>query len=357
MAMVRGLGFALATLVCASSALVSAPRSWAQADGGFKARDVRLLVGYATGGGYDTYARIVGQHIRKHVPGQPTVIVQNMPGADGLTLANHMFARAPRDGSEIALTNRNIAVAPTLGLVDPQTVQYKAEQFYWLANLNTEVSVIVVRRDINVNSIDDLRRRPVIVGATGLTANNAIYPYVTNNLLKTQFKVVTGYPGTSHIVLALERGEIEGIGGWAWSSILVQKPDWVKDKFIVPLLQLGVGKHPDLADVPLIMDFAKGDEDRQALELIFAPEAMGRPFFAPPGLPAGVGPAWRAAFAALMSDKDFIASSEKAKLDVSFTDGQAVQDLVQRLAAVSPTAIELAKKLTQRGNTEVKAKE
>lgn len=342
----------------AVAVLLSSNPAWSQApEGAIKSREIRLLVGYATGGGYDTYARIVAQHLGKHLAGGPTVIVQNMPGADGLTVANHMYARAPKDGSMIALTNRNIAVAPALGLIEPQSVQYKAEDFTWLANLNTEVSVVVMRGDAKLASIDDLRRRQVIVGSTGLTSNNAIYPYVANNLLKTRFKVVTGYPGTSHLVLALERGEIEGIGGWAWSSLQVQKPDWIKDKVIVPLLQLAVDKHPDLKDVPSIMDFAKTDEDRQALELIFAPEAMGRPFFAPPGLAAEATQALRAAFAGLVKDVEFSASAEKAKLDVSFMEGQALQDLVKRLAQVSPSAVALAKTLTQRGETEVQAKE
>ena len=225
-------------LPCAALALlISSATAWGQSDtSAIKAKEIRLLVGYATGGGYDTYARIVGQHLGKQIDGNPTIIVQNMPGADGLTVANHVFARSAKDGSVIAVTNRNMAVAPALGLIEPQSAQYKAEEFTWLANLNTEVSVIIIRRDAKINSIDDLRQRTVIVGSTGLTANNAIYPYVANNLLKTRFKVVTGYPGTSHLVLALERGEIEGIGGWAWSSLLVQKPDWIKDQFIVPLL-------------------------------------------------------------------------------------------------------------------------
>lgn len=341
----------IALLVCNGSA-------WSESDASaIKSKEIRLLVGYATGGGYDTYARIVAQHLGKHIAGNPTIVVQNMPGADGLTVANHVYARAAKDGSTIALTNRNMAVAPALGLIEPQSVQYKAEEFTWLANLNTEVSVIVVRSDAKVNSIDDLRQRTVIVGSTGLTSNNAIYPYVTNNLIKSRFKVVTGYPGTSHLVLALERGEIEGIGGWAWSSLLVQKPDWIKDRFVVLLLQLAVEKHPELKDVPSIMDFAKSPEDRQALELIFAPEAMGRPFFAPPGLAANVTQALRAGFVGLSKDADFHASAEKAKLDVSFMEGRALQDLVKRLAEASPSAIALAKTLTQKGETEVMTKE
>ena len=347
---IRSLG------ILAVGLLLAAP-AWAQpANGPFKAQEVRLLVGYASGGGYDTYARIVAQYLGKHIAGNPAVIVQNMPGADGVVVANHVYARAAKDGSTIALTNRNIAVAPLLGLIEPQNVQYKAAEFFWLANLNNEVSVIVVRSDANVKSLDELKQRTVIVGATGLTANNAIYPYVANNLLHTKFKVVTGYPGTSHLVLAVERGEIQGIGGWAWSSILVQKPDWIRDKFVLPLLQLSLEKHPDLANVPLIMEFAKTEDDKQALSLIFAPEAMGRPFFGPPGLQAEAGRVLRAGFAAVVKDPGFTAAAEKAKLDVAFMAGESLEKIVKQLSAASPQAIDLAKKLTQRGNTEVEDK-
>lgn len=336
--------------------LLSMP-AWAQPDTApFKPSEIRLLVGYAAGGGYDTYGRIVVQYLGKHIPGNPTVIVQNMPGADGVVVANHIYTRAAKDGSAIALTNRNIAVAPLLGLIEPQNVQYKAAEFYWLANLNSEVSVIVVRTDANVRSLEDLKQHTIIVGATGLTSNNAIYPYVANNLLHTKFKVVTGYPGTSHLVLAVERGEIQGIGGWAWSSILVQKPDWIRDKFVLPLLQLSLEKHPDLPNVPLILDFAKTDDDKQALSLIFAPEAMGRPFFGPPGMQPEAGRVLRDAFAAVVKDPGFITAAEKAKLDVAFMGGAALEKIVLQLSQASPQAIDLAKKLTQRGNTEVEDK-
>jgi len=314
------------------------------------------MVGYAPGGGYDTYARIVAQFLGKHIPGNPTIVVQNMPGADGLSLTNHMYVRAPKDGTVIALTNRNLAVAPALGLIETQNVHYDPTKFYWLANLNVELSVMVVRNDAGVASLDDLTRKQIVVGATGITASNAVYPYVMNNLLNTKLKVVTGYPGTSHLTLALERGEIQGIGGWAWSSILVQRPDWVREKTILLLLQLGLQKHPDLKEVPLILDLAKTDDERQALSLIFAPEAMGRPFFIPPGVPSERGSMLRAAFAAVANDPGFKAAAEKAKLDVSFMDGESLEKIVRQINAASPTSIELAKKITQRHNTEVESK-
>jgi tripartite-type tricarboxylate transporter receptor subunit TctC len=316
-------------------------------------KELRILVGYASGGGYDTYARVVAQHLGKHLRGAPAVIVQNMPGADGLTVANYMFTGSAKDGSVIALTNRNIAVAPTLGLIEAKNVRYKAEQFYWIANLNVEVSAIVARSDAGITSIEDLKKRSLLVGSTGLTSNNAIYPYVTNNLVGTKMKVVAGYPGTSHLVLALERGEIAGIGGWAWSSIAVQKPTWISDKFIIPLMQLGLEKHPDLRDVPMITDFAKSEEDKLALRLIFAPEAMGRPFFGPPGMDPTAGEALREAFGNMVADPEFVATSKKAKLEVTFLSGKSLQTLVADLTQVTPGAIARAKQLTQRGQTEV----
>jgi tripartite-type tricarboxylate transporter receptor subunit TctC len=331
--------------------------AWAQTDLPFyNGKEIRLMVGYASGGGYDTYARVVAQFLGKHIPGNPTIVVQNMPGADGLALTNHMYTRAPKDGTVIALTNRNLAVAPTLGLIDVQNVHYNPSKLYWLANLNTEVSVMVVRNDVGVGSIDDLPRKQIVVGATGVTSNNAVYPYVMNNLLHTKLKVVTGYPGTSHLTLALERGEIQGIGGWAWSSILIQKPDWVRDKTILLLLQLSPQKHPDLANVPLILDLAKTEDERQALSLIVASETTGRSFFASPDIDPERGSILRAAFAKLVDDPGFKTATDKAKLDVSFMDGDTLEKMVKRLNATSPNSIELAKRLTQRNNTEIKSK-
>ena len=323
------------------------------ADEYYRGKEVRILVGYATGGGYDTYARAVAQVLGRHLPGNPTVIVQNMPGADGLAVANHMAKRAARDGTVIALTNRGLAVAPILGLVEQSSVQYDPKQFNWLANLNADVSVFIFRSDLGVRTLDDLRHREVIVGATGLTSNNAVYPYVANNLFGTRLKVVTGYPGTSHLTLALERGEINGIGGLAWASLQVQRPDWIQERKIVPVLQLGMTRIPELKDVPFILDLARNDGERRALELVLAPESMGRPFFAPPETPAAAVALMRNAFAATTADPDFKAAVIRARLDVTFTDGAAIQDLVTRLNSTSDEVVQLARRAIQRGGTAV----
>jgi tripartite-type tricarboxylate transporter receptor subunit TctC len=351
----RGRDLPRFSLLVAALWLLAPSHAWSQSEP-FNAKELRILVGYSAGGGYDIYARTVARFLGKHIPGDPTVIVQNMPGADGLKLANYLYVQAPKDGTVIALTNRNVAVAPILGLVDAENIKYDPRKFYWIANLNAEVSVAAFRNDAGVHSIDDLRSKTVIVGSTGLTANNAVYPYVMNNLIGTHLKVIIGYPGTSDVVLALERGEIQGIGGWAWSSIMAQRPNWIRDKTILPLLQLSIQKLPELGAVPSILDYATTDETRQALELIFSPDLLGRPFFAPPGLSAETGQMLRTAFTRMASDPEFRAAAETAKLDLSYMDGAALEALVGRITQASPAAVELAKKITQRGVTAVESK-
>lgn len=333
---------------CMGALLLSATPASAQASRElYQGKEVRLLVGYAAGGGYDAYARAISRVLGRHLPGNPTVIVQNMPGADGLSLANHMAQRAPRDGTVIAITNRNLAVASQLGLVDKSSAQYDSAKFRWIANLNVEVGVVVVRSELGIKNVDDLRQRQVVVGATGTTANNAIYPVVVNAVLGTKLKVVTGYPGTSHLTLALERGEIEGIGGSSWASLQVQRPDWIREGKVVPIVQLGTHGVPELKDVPLIIDLVRSDEERRALELIFAPDMMGRAFFAPPETPGEAVTVLRKAFAAAVEDPDFKETAERARLDVTFTDGALVQDMVMRLHSTPPEVVELARRLMQ----------
>lgn len=314
----------------------------------YRGKELRIVVGYAAGGGYDTYARVIASTISKHIPGQPAVIVQNMPGADGLTAANYMARLAPRDGSAIAVTNRNLPVAPLLGLVERSSVQYDPKQFMWLANLNSEVSVLIVRSDLGLRTIEDIRTRELTVGSTGQTSNNAIYPHVINHVLGTRLKVVTGYPGTSHLTLALERGEIGGIGGWAWSSLQVQRPEWISSKFIFPLLLLGSTTPPELKDVPHILDLVNSEDERRALELIFAPDELGRPFFAPPDTPAVAVDLLRTAFTSLMVDGEFKMAVEKARLDVTFMDGRTLQRKIAELNDVNARVLELAKSATRK---------
>ena len=333
-------GIALATATVAS----------AQQDH-YRGKEFRILVGYASGGGYDSYARVVAQHLGQHIPGAPTVIVQNMPGADGLALANHMAQRAPSDGSVIALTNRNLAVAPILGLIEKASVQYDPAALFWIANLNVDTAVVVVRKAAGFASVEDLKRRELVVGSTGLTAPNAVYPHVINNLIGTRIKVVSGYPSTSHLVIAMERGELDGNAGWIWSSFKAQRPDWISSGTAVVLLQLGTARLAELPNVPLITDYAKTDKERRALELAFAADALGRPFFAPPQTPGDVGRILRAGFAAMAKSREFQDAAARAKLDIVYQDGPTVEDLVKRLVGAPPDTVDLAKRLMHPAGT------
>ncbi len=334
-------------------ALMPAVAAAQSAEDFYKSKRLTLIVGYAPGGGYDTYARMAAPHFARNLAGNPTIIVQNMPGADSLTALNHLSNRASRDGSMIATFSRTLAISPLLGQLSKDKAQYDPQKLYWIGSFNNEVSVIAVWAASGVKSVDDLKSREVLVGATGLTSSNAVYPYVANNVIGTKFKVITGYPGTSHMTLAMERGEIHGNGGWSLSSIFAQHPAWLKEKKLNILMQLSTSKHPSLLDVPLILDFAKNQTERKALELVFAPLALGRPLAAPPGIPADRGAALRAAFDATVKDKAFLAAAEKAKLDITPIGGPDIQQLIANMYSATPEVVELAKKVVQRGATSV----
>ena len=311
----------------------------------FKGKQIQLLVGYSAGGGYDIYARTVARYLPKFIPGHPSIVVQNMPGAGGLKVANYMYSQAPRDGTVIALTDNDLVVAPVLGMIDPHNVKYNPSKFFWLANMNSDVSVAVFRNDAGVRSLADLRAKQHIVGSTGLPANNAVYPLVMNNVLHTKLKVVAGYPGVKALTLALERGEIQGIGGWTWSGIMVSHPQWIRDKTIVPVLQLSSRKLPELPQVPSIMAYVKNGDERQALKLIFSPDIIGRPFFAPPGVPAETGGVLRSAFVKLARDPQFRAAATKERLEIDFMDGAKLSKLVGGVANAPVRVLALAKKM------------
>jgi tripartite-type tricarboxylate transporter receptor subunit TctC len=325
----------------------------------YKKTPMTLYVGYAPGGGYDTYARVLAEHMPRHVPGNPTMIVKNMPGADSLLLMNHLYNQAPKDGTTFGIFNRNLPVAPLLGLVDKSQAKFDPMGLFWIGSLNNEVSVVAVWHETGIRSIKDAYDRTVTVGATGTTANNAVFPYVLNNLLGTKFKVIAGYPGSSLVTLAIERGEVDGNGGWSWTSIKIQKPEWIKDKKLIPLVQLSVEADPELTKmgVPLVTDIAKTEEDRKVFEIVFAPQAMGRPLAGPPGLAEDRKKALRAAFDATAKDPAFIKAADKARLGIVAVGGERVEQILASLHATPRSLVERAKEVVKPGTTEVVVKE
>src|SRR2546421_3186834 len=310
-----------------------------QAQGEFKAKPRELYIGYSVGGGYDIYARLLARHMGRHLPGNPVVVPKNMEGAGSLRLANWLYKAAPRDGSVFGTIGRGIAFDPLLGT---EGTQFKATEFGWLGSANDEVSVCASWGKTGINRFEDFYARAIFVGGTGAGADTDLFPKAMNSILGTKMKLVTGYPGGNDITLAMQRGEVEARCGWSWSSIKSNHPQWVKDGTIKLLVQLSLDKHADLPQVPLIMDMVKTPEQRSVLRLVFARQALGRPFLAPPGLPAERLAALRRAFMDTMRDKAFLAEAEKIQLEITPLTGEAGPKLVAEIYATPPQIVKQA---------------
>jgi tripartite-type tricarboxylate transporter receptor subunit TctC len=311
----------------------------AAANASAQPRNVDLYIGYSVGGGYDIYARLLARHMGRHLPGNPTVVPRNMEGAGSLRLANWLYKAALRDGSAFGTIGRAIAFEPLFG---EQSAQFKATEFGWLGSANDEVSVCAAWGKTGITRFEDLYTREVFVGGTGGNSDTDTFPKAINSILGTKMKLVTGYPGGNDITLALQRGEVQARCGWSWSSIKTNHAAWVKDGTLRILAQLALEKHPDLPQVPLIMDMVKTPEQRQVLRLVFAGQVMGRPFLAPPGVPADRLAALRKAFMTTMQDPAFLAEAEKIKLEIRPVSGDAVQKLVAEVYASPPEAVKKA---------------
>jgi tripartite-type tricarboxylate transporter receptor subunit TctC len=299
----------------------------------YKGKNVDLYIGYSVGGGYDVYARILSRFMGKHIPGNPNVVPKNMEGAGSLRLANWLYNVAPKDGTAFGIIGRGTGFDPLLG---KKAAQFDAAKFNWIGSANNEVSVCVAWHTTGIKKIEELYGKELTVGGTGASADTDQFPRVTNGVLGTKFKVITGYPGGNDIGLAMERGEVMGRCGWSYSSVKTTHPDWLRDKKVNLLVQLALSKHPELPDIPLIVDLAKNDEQKQILKIIFARQVMGRPFLAPPNVPQDRVAALRKAFMDTMNDKDFIAEAEKAQLEITPVSGDELQKLVQELYATPP---------------------
>jgi tripartite-type tricarboxylate transporter receptor subunit TctC len=311
-----------------------------QAQGEFyKGKVVELYVGYSVGGGYDVYARLLARHMGRHLPGNPVIVPKNMEGAGSLRLANWLYKAAPKDGTVFGTIGRGNAFDPLLGI---EGAQFKGTEFGWIGSANDEVSVCAAWGKTGITRFEDLYARTVFVGGTGAGADTDVFPKAMNTILGTKMKLVTGYPGGNDITLAMQRGEVEARCGWSWSSIKSNHPSWVKDGTIKLLVQLSLDKHADLPQVPLIMDMVKTPEQRAVLRLIFARQVMGRPFLAPPGVPAERLALLRRAFMNTMKDAAFLAEAEKIKLEITPVTGEAVQKLVAEIYATPPEIVRKA---------------
>jgi tripartite-type tricarboxylate transporter receptor subunit TctC len=324
------------TAFVALIALASTAQAQSVADF-YRNRQVQLLIGYSAGAGYDLYARVLARHLGKHIPGAPTVVPQNMPGAGSLKLTNYLYSVAPKDGSVIGMVSRGMATDPLLG-----DSKFDATKFAWLGSITSEVSVCATWQTSPVKSWADVTTKDFALGGMGSGSETDTFALLLRNVFGAKARLVTGYPGGNDVNLAMERGEVDGRCGWSWSSIKSQKTAWLKEKKINLLVQLGMHKHPDLPNVPSLLDLAQTDEQRQILRLIFAQLVLGRPFMAPPGIPDDRKLALRQALDATMKDPEFLDEAAKIDLEISPVNAQAIDDLLVQIYRTPKSVVEKA---------------
>lgn len=315
----------------AIAALVAlAPASSARAQGAevSPGKPIELYVGSSVGAGYDLYARLLARHWGRHLPGQPAIVVRNMEGGGSLRLANWLFNVGARDGGVVGTIGRGTSFDPLFGA---KGASFDATKFGWIGSMNDEVSVCVAWGASGVTSFEQLRERELLVGASGPSADTYQFPAILNGVFGTRMKIVTGYPGGNEIDLAMERGEVNGRCGWSWSSLKFTHPTWRPEKKINILIQLALNRHPDLADAPLVTDFARNEEQAAILRLIFARQAMAWPFLTPPDVPRPRLEALRAGFDTTMRDPEFIADVLKGGYESRPVDGAEIERLVARV--------------------------
>lgn len=330
-------------LLCAVVLLTSAAGS-AYADpiaDFYKDRQIRFVIGSNTGGGYDSYGRLFAAHLGRHLAGNPTVVPSNMPGASGMKSAAYLSQVAPSDGSTIAIFNQSMGQRQVL---EPRAAaQFDVSQFNWLGAMGSSVNVFITWHTTGIKTLEDAKAKDVVMGALSDSGGNAVYPLLLNRFLGTRFKVVTGYKGGNTIQLAMERGEVDGRGSVVWTSMKAGWPQWIAEKKINILVQLGLKKDPDLPDVPLLIDLAKDPQQASLFRLISSDTVMGFPIVAPPKVPAERVAALRRAFEATMADSAFLADARKRGLPIHPSSGTDVQQVIEGMIGTPKEVVALLK--------------
>jgi tripartite-type tricarboxylate transporter receptor subunit TctC len=326
------------------AAAVAAPAVAAETDF-YSGKAIQMLIGFSAGGGYDAYARTLARHMGRHIPGNPRLIPQNMPGAGSLKAVNYLYNVAPKDGTAIAGFAPGVAVEPLLGR--SEGAQFDATKFNWLGSISREVSVCAFMTAAGIKTWADMQTKTYIIGASGGGAESDVFPNVLRKLFNLPLKIVTGYPGGTEIVLAMERHEVDGRCGWSWTSLLSRSKALLDSKQIDVTLQIGLQKEQALADVPSIMDLTDDPRQKAALKLIVSRQSIARPFAAPPGIPAERARLLRQAFDATMKDPEFRNEARNLNLDVEPVAGDEVEALLREIYASPPEAVKLASELVR----------
>ena len=331
----------LAALILAAGLIGAAPASAQGPDEFYKDKTIRMLISHPAGGGYDLYARLFARHLARFLPGNPTVVPQNMPGAAGAIMASHIYSAATPDGTVIGLGPGSTGTAALFG---SSGARYDARQFSWIGSMTSDVAVAISWHTSPVKTAKDLFTTELVTGGAGVTDQSAMFPKALAHILGAKFKVVTGYGGTADTSLAMERGETFGIGAMNFSSVQANKPQWLSEKKINVLVQYGLTRHPDLPDVPTVIDLTRSDDERELLQLIFAQSSMARAIYGPPNIPPERLKLLRTAFDAMMKDAEFLAEAQKLKMEINQPmSGEKMAELVNRLYAVKPELIAKAR--------------
>jgi tripartite-type tricarboxylate transporter receptor subunit TctC len=332
-----------AMLVAGMALLVSivAPSRADDVEGFYKGHSLSMIIGFGVGGGYDLYGRLVSRYMGKYLPGKPTVVPENMAGAGSLRAVDYLYSVAPKDGSVVGTFSRTLPLAPLLS-----GANFDSRKFTWLGSVAQDVIVCFTSRSSPIKTWQDLLTKPSSLGGEGAGAEPDIYARFVKNIFGAKVKLVSGYPGTNDVSLALERGEIDGFCGLSWSTLKSIHTDWLQSKSINVIVQAGLHKEPDLHDVPSALDLAKTDEQRQLLKLILASQEMARPFAAPPGLPADRKAALLAAFDDTMKDDNFLAEAKKEALDINPVSAKEVDSLMAEVYATPKAITDKAAKVT-----------
>jgi len=302
-------------------------------------RNISLIIGYSVGGGYDAYARLLARFLGKHVPGEPSIIPQQMTGAGSLRAANYIYTVAPKDGSVFGTFSRSMGISP---LIDK--AEFDSRKFTWLGSVTDDDTICVSWNTSPIKNWDDFVGKPSKFGGEGAGADPDIWTLLYKNVFGAKVQLVSGYPGTNDTVLAMERGEVDGLCGISWSTIKTQHPDWLTSHSVNLIVQAALKKEPQIAAVPLASDLATNPEQRQILKLLLASQAMARPFAAPPDIPTDRKAALLAAFDATMKDADFLAEAQKNNFDVRPVSAATIDTMLAEVYATPKDVLSKAVK-------------
>lgn len=305
----------------------------------YKGRNVSMVIGFSAGSGYDIYARLLARYMGRYIPGKPTIVSQNMPGAGSLRAAQYVASVAPKDGSVLGTMSRSLPVEPLIG-----DAKFDGRAFSWIGNIANNNSVCATWHETGIKTWQDAMTKPFVLGGEGPGSDLDNFALIMKNMFGAKVKLVSGYPGGTEVNLAVERRELDGRCGWSWDSIKSTKPDWLRDRKINLLAVFALEKAPDMpADVPLAIDKVSNEEQREVLRVHLAGQAFGRPFFAAQGIPEDRKAALRAAFDATMKDPEFKAEAEKLRLEVSPMQGVEIERLLNEVYGLPKELIDKAR--------------